>query len=34
MSEEIAIRKGPFEGWEGSELQLGLDEKERGTRAP
>ena len=22
MSEEIAIKKGPFEGWEGSRLQL------------
>ena len=33
MSEEIAIKKGPFEGWEGSRLQL-AGEKEKETRAP
>ena len=29
MSEEIAIRKGPFEGWEGSRLQLAGEKEKR-----
>ena len=29
MSEEIAIKKGPFEGWEGSRLQLAGEKEKR-----